>query len=195
VGRHAYNRFDDPASRYSVLYAGSTRLGCFLETLADFRKPPQRVIAGLEEIVYAESEPPSFGIVPASWLIPRRMGKALSAQRKYADIYSAEWLSHLRRTIEPELIALDLFMQAGQFDLSDLMTKNRLVSQRAAACVYEIGDFDGIYYQSRHGRDLDNWALFEPYGLFDTTCSELRAADADFKQALALLDLQFDYFS
>lgn len=28
--------------------------------------------------------------------------------------------------------------------------------------VYEK-DFSGIYYQSRYGNDLENWALFEPF--------------------------------
>jgi len=32
------NRFDDPDGIYRVLYASSSRLGCFLETLADIAR-------------------------------------------------------------------------------------------------------------------------------------------------------------
>jgi len=83
----------------------------------------------------------------------------------------------------------------GRFDLSDLISKNRGVSQKAASHIYAAGDFDGIFYQSRHGRDLDNWALFEPVRLNEASCSELCADDAAFQKALELLDLKFDPLS
>jgi hypothetical protein len=49
-----------------------------------------------------------------------------------------------------------------------------------------------VLHQSRHGRDLDNWALFEPFRLTDATDSELTATDLDFHKAMKRLDLQFD---
>jgi hypothetical protein len=122
------------------------------------------------------------------------MGKARVASKRCADIYASEWLSYLRREMEPELTAGGV-IQKGQFDLSDLMSKNRGVSQKASSYIYAAGDFDGIFYQSRHGRDLDNWALFEPVRLNEASCSELCADDAAFQKALELLDLKFDPLS
>jgi hypothetical protein len=43
------NRFDDPEKLYRVLYASAVRFGCFLETLARFRKDPS-LSAELSEI-------------------------------------------------------------------------------------------------------------------------------------------------
>ena len=43
------NRFGDPNGAYRVLYASSTRFGCFLETLARFR-PDIALYAELKEI-------------------------------------------------------------------------------------------------------------------------------------------------
>lgn len=43
------NRWDDPEGTYRVLYAGSSRFGTFLETLARFR-PDLAVVAELGEI-------------------------------------------------------------------------------------------------------------------------------------------------
>lgn len=45
--------------------------------------------------------------VPApvgSWLAARKIGSALPAGKRYAHIYSSEWLSHLRKELEPELV-------------------------------------------------------------------------------------------
>jgi hypothetical protein len=192
--RNSGNRFDDPDGFYGVLYASSIHVGCFVETLARFRKAPPKVIAEIQEIAHADADQTIFGTVPESWFSGRRMGRARVAKKRCADIYSSEWLSCLRREIEPELIASGV-IQKGQFDLSDLMSKNRRVSQKASSYVHATGDFDGIFYQSRHGRDLDNWALFEPVRLNETSCSELHSDDAAFQKALELLDLKFDPLS
>ena len=71
------------------------------------------------------------------------------------------------------------------------MSQNRSLTQKAATEIYKRG-FHGVYYQSRHGADLFNWALFEPFDLNDLSDSELDAADPDFQEALRLLDLKFD---
>jgi hypothetical protein len=185
------NRFDDSNGRYAVLYASSTPLGCFIETLARFRKAPPSLLAELNEIEGADADQPAFGTVPASWLSARRMGRAVVAKKRCADIYCSEWLSHLRRELESDLNAMITFSD-GQFDLSDLMSRNRRVSQRASTRIHDLGDFAGIYYQSRHGRDLYNWALFEPFALNGCSRSELRSDDSAFHKALELLDLTLD---
>ena len=122
------------------------------------------------------------------------MGRAAVLSKRCADIYSFEWLSHLRRELESDLSTLAA-SRNNEFDLSDLMSRNRQVSQNASTRINTAGDFRGIYYQSRHGRDLSNWALFEPFELDARSNSGLRSEDPAFQKALELLDLTFDPLS
>jgi hypothetical protein len=78
-----------------------------------------------------------------------------------------------------------------EFDLALLMSQRRELTQKAATVIYKLG-FDGVYYHSRHGADLFNWALFEPFALSDLSDEELDAADPNFQEALRRLDLRFD---
>ena len=68
------NRWDDPAGSYRVLYASSTRLGAFVETLAPFRVD-LAVIAGLQEID-APGEPTASGVLLRRWIEGRVIGEA-----------------------------------------------------------------------------------------------------------------------
>ncbi len=122
------------------------------------------------------------------------MGRATVAGKRCADIYRSEWLSYLRRELQSDLSA-PLVSKNSQFDLSDLMSKNRRVSQRVSTQIHAVGDFAGILYQSRHGRDLFNWALFEPFELDGCSSSKLHSDDPAFQKALELLDLAFDPLS
>ncbi len=94
-----------------------------------FRRPPPGIIAELQDIEDAETDPPVFGTVPASWLSGHRMGRSTVLRKQCADIYRSEWLSHLRRELEEELSALAA-SRNSEFDLSDLMSRNRQVSQK-----------------------------------------------------------------
>jgi len=165
-----------------------------VETLAPFRKPRAGIMAELREIDHAEEDQPAFGTVPGSWLSGRRMGRATATGKRCADIYRSEWLSHLRRELESDLSST-VVSQNIQLDLSDLMSKNRRVSQRASTRIHAVADFGGVYYQSRHGRDLFNWALFEPFELDGCSSSKLHSDDPAFQKALELLDLAFDPLS
>ena len=84
------NRFDDRNGEYRVLYASSVRLGCFLETLAHYR-PDLALYAELKEIEGEDDFVPA-GIVPREWFQGRLMGTA-TAQGRFADIASAEWIA------------------------------------------------------------------------------------------------------
>jgi hypothetical protein len=165
-----------------------------LETLARFRRPPaaDQIEAELAEITNADADHPSLGTVPSSWLTERRMGTAAIESGRYACVYSGEWLSYLRGAFEPELLRSGAIL-AGEmeFDLALLLSQNRSLTQRAATAIYALG-FDGIFYQSRHGADLFNWALFEPFNLKDPIEAEIPFTDPDFQEALRRLDLNFD---
>ena len=47
---------------------------------------------------------------------------------------------------------------------------------------------DGIYYRSRYGHDLENWALFEPFEISSPKAPlEIRLDDVDLQEACRLL--------
>lgn len=175
-----------------MLYASSSPLGCFVETLARYRKPPnfQDLLSALEQIENAPNEQPSFGTVPISWLDRRLLGQAVPKRKRFADAYSAEWLSYLRRALEPGLMALRIDT-TQDFDLSQIASQNRTLTQQIATVVYQLG-YDGVYYSSRHGRNLHNWALFEPFELEYAPPILLAPDHPDLILALRLLNLSLD---
>lgn len=152
------NRFDDPEGYYRVIYAASQKLSCFLETLARFR-PNMSLLAELNEI---EGEDDFFqlGTVPAEWCDERLLGSA-HVEGNYADIYGAEWIAYLRHRLAEECLRLGL----DDLDASVLQrSAPRRLTQLASLEAWSK-KFDGVYYRSRHGHDLENWALFEPFHL------------------------------
>jgi hypothetical protein len=56
---------------------------------------------------------------------------------------------------------------------------------------YQFG-YDGIYYPSRHGHDLFNWALFEPFDLQFVSAREVNTDNLDLTTALEHLALRLD---
>ena len=182
------NRFDDAEGRFRVLYAASSPLACYLETLARYRRPPEaeQLLSVLSSIKNAPDDYTPPATVPASWLPTRSLGMALLTKRRFANVYSSEWLAYIRRNLEP---MFSVRRTDGQdFDLALLLSQRRALTRRIATLVYHLG-YDGIYYQSRHGADLFNWALFEPFELASQTVLDLHTGDPDLLEALKRLNL------
>ncbi len=186
------NRFDDFDGYFRVLYAASSPLACFMETLARYRTPLdlESLKAAFDQIENAPGEQPPFGKVPMTWLRTRMLGQAISKRKRFADVYRAEWLAYLRRHLEPGLMAKRVGA-TQDFDLAVLMSQDRKLTQQVATIAYQL-DFDGIYYQSRHGSNLGNWALFEPFELDSVQSVSVTADDTSFQAALRLLNLKLD---
>lgn len=178
------NRFDDPDALYRVLYASSQRVGCFLETLGRFRVD-LKLLAELAEIEGEDDYCP-LGEVPLEWVERRVMGVA-TARGEYADICSSEWISRLRIVLAGHL---------GKFGLDDLdasalqMTAPRDVTQLVSRIVFSNG-LAGIYYRSKYGHDVENWALFEPFQINVQDPETIRPDDPDLQRALQLHGLKF----
>ncbi|MFL6443150.1 MAG: RES family NAD+ phosphorylase [Candidatus Sulfotelmatobacter sp.] len=177
------NRFDDPEGYYRVIYASSQKLSCFLETLARFRADLS-LLAELNEIE-GENDFFPLGTVPREWCDERLIGSA-HAEGNYADTYGAEWIAYLRHRLAGECLRLGL----NDVDASLLQrSAPRRLTQLAALEARRQG-FDGIYYRSRHGHDLENWALFEPFRISPTTSQPVAADDQTFMEALRILELR-----
>jgi hypothetical protein len=180
------NRFDDPQGNYRVLYAATQRVSCFVETLARFR-PDLSLIAELQAIAGEDDFVP-LGTVPSNWCEPRMMGEA-TVTGTYADIYGAGWVSRLRHELASDCVAL------GIKDLDDSVLQQgepRRLTQLASLKVNEAG-LDGIYYRSRYGHDLENWALFEPLKISSPEVPvAIRPDDDDLREACRLLGLKIE---
>ena len=179
------NRFDDPDGYYRVLYASSQRLGCFMETLARFR-PDLSLLAELNSIEGPDDYFP-LGVVPRDWLAVRTMGTA-NVDGEFADIYAAQWVSYLRSSLAAE--ALGLGMQ--DIDVSALlMAEPRRITQLASREAYRMSAA-GIFYRSRYGQSLENWALFEPVSLQNEECQIVATDDPDLREALLLHAIELE---
>ena len=178
------NRFDEPTGYYRVLYASSQRLSCFIETLAHFRADLS-LLAELDEIAGEDDYVP-LGHVPSEWCGERRLGTC-TAHGSYADFYSAYWVGRLRQTLASECLKLGL----EDLDVAILQQgKPRRLTQLSSLEVYKAG-FNGIFYRSRYGHDLENWALFEPFQISEKSESEsIRLDDPDLLAACEILRIQ-----
>lgn len=178
------NRFDDPESDYRVLYAASQEVSCYVETLARFR-PDLTLLAELEEIEGDDDFLP-IGEVPLSWCENRVIGTA-AADGNYADIYALEWISLLRRKLVSDCLRLGLRdLDAAALQNSSPRTLTQLVSR----IVYDMG-LAGVYYRSRYGHNLENWALFEPCRISRTRSKKVAADDLALEEAMEILGLKF----
>lgn len=177
------NRFDDTLSEYRVLYASSQRLGCFLETLARFRADLS--LAAELAAIEGDDDYYPLGNVPPEWISARLIGSAVHAG-SFADIYSAEWLGEMRRNLASLCVELGI----PDLDLSAMhRTSPRKLTQAVSRMARERS-FDGILYQSKFGRDIHNWALFEPFQLAHQDSGCFSCCDPELLAALTIHSLR-----
>jgi RES domain len=177
------NRFDDPEGYYRVLYASSQKLSCFLETLARYRTDLS-LLAELNEIE-GENDYFPLGSVPRDWCEDRLLGSA-HAEGNYADIYAAEWIALLRHRLAGECVRLGI----EELDASVLQRHAPRRITQLASLEARRKNFDGVYYRSRYGHDLENWALFEPFRILLTSSEAIGLGDSTFQEALRILELK-----
>ena len=183
------NRFDDPTGVYRVLYASSQRLGCFIETLARFRVDVS-FVADLALMENGEDDFTAFGAVRRAWLKGRCIGSA-KVEGEYADIYALEWVSHLRTALAEVAVKLGF----EDIDLSSLeRAEPRRLTQQAGRVAFELG-FAGVFYHSRYGHSIENWAIFEDWTIPDRfpihqpKSRKVAEDDPDLREALRILGL------
>lgn len=198
------NRFDDPEhgkedpepDLFRVVYCASSRTGAFGETIAGFRKS-LGLLSGLRGIEDDGPLDPELegGLLPEEWRLNRRIGGTrLDGSLRFADLESPRAATLLRREMATLLTELGL----DDLDFSDLMGRERRVTQNAARCVYKATDeadrpvFDGIRYASRLGPGWELWAVFadrlvhEPEDTYQT----ISRNDPDLREAAEVLDIK-----
>jgi len=99
--------------------------------------------------------------VPIEWVEKRILGLA-ATDKDYADVCSSEWISRLLKSLAIHLKKWGV----EEFDASVLQrTALRILTQSVSRIVFD-GGFAGIYYRSKYGHDIENWALFEPFQIW-----------------------------
>ncbi len=195
-------RWDDPNGGFRVLYASTQRLTAFVEALAAFRPDP-KVLREYESIPAdpATERRATPGTLPASWCQDRVVatGVVCNLEGEFVTIGASESLRALRRSFASVGETLD-----GDYDLdaaSIRLSIPRALTQKLALIVATARDergqpYSGIHYASKHGDDLENWAIFERPSMNGAApiVSIGRAAiepdDPDFQEALRLLGLR-----
>lgn len=200
------NRFDDPEhgrgdpepGLFRVIYCASSRTGAFGETIARFRKSLS-LLSRLREIEDDEPLDPELegGWLPEEWRLNRRIGATrLDESLRFADLESPRAATLLRGEMAPLLTELGL----DDLDFSDLIGRERRVTQNAARRIYKatdetgVPDFAGIRYASRLNPGWELWAIFtdrmvhEPAALYQRISRE----DPDLLKAAEILDIEIE---
>ncbi|MET1087121.1 MAG: RES domain-containing protein [Arthrobacter sp.] len=157
-------RWDDLHGNFRTIYAGSSLLACRLEVLAHFRKD-SRLSMELDEIVEDDEDnvlhpTTAPGQVPREWFEVRTAASAELSGR-----YCAVTASGSVAALYPHFIGLALSLGLADFDTAALKDdRPRRLPQAVASWLYEMTDFDGVTFASRHGDDLQLWAIFERPG-------------------------------
>lgn len=153
-------RWDDHSGVFRSVYAGSTLLGCLLEVLAHFRPDPV-LAAELEAIADEDTYPTArAGSVPYSWLEPREAASA-TLRGTFCDVTATESIAALR----PAFIGLIHQLGQPDFDVAALRrARPRELTQRVATHLHATTDVAGVRFASRHGDEIELWAIFERAG-------------------------------
>ena len=158
-------RWDDPRGSFRSTYAARDLLACLLEVLAGFRPDPllEQDLAGIDEEPedgdYPSQRP---GVVPQDWLSNWEASSA-TLSGIYCAVTDRASLATLRTGFLPAALGYGLAdLDAGVLRLS----APRALTQQIAAWLYDLHDgsqdlFDGVQFDSRHGDDLTQWAVFE----------------------------------
>lgn len=156
-----HGRWDDRQGDFRTVYASSTLQACLLEVLADFRPDPA-VMLDLDDIAESRDDavmhPTAIaGELDHSWLESRAAASGFLTGR-FCVVTTAESVATLR----PRFIAQALSLGLSDFDAAALKDgRLRTLTQSVATHLYASTDVDGVNFVSRHGDDLELWAVFE----------------------------------
>jgi hypothetical protein len=123
--------------------------------------------------------------VPREWCDQRLLGFAF-VEGNYADLYAAEWIALLRHRLAGECLQLGL----SDLDASVLQRHAPRRITQLASLEVRRHNFDGIYYRSRYGHDLEDRALFEPFRIRRATSQALSSDEPTFVEALRISGLK-----
>jgi hypothetical protein len=173
----------------------------FLETLAHFRADPA-VVAEYETIEALDGDeqttPP--GLVPTAWCRGRLITKGVATEVRgsFVLIGAAATIAELRQHFAARAVSYGL----PDLDAATIrMTAPRAFTQEISTFIEGQRDdtgepYAGIHYLSKHGDDLENWAIFEMESMagqspvLSVERETVDPEDGDLVQALRMLGLR-----
>jgi len=158
-------RWDDVYGRYRVLYASSQRLGAFVESLAQFRADPH-VVAEYANIEGVDDDGVlAPGVLPRAWCSERVItrGVATEVVGSFVVVGAARTIATLREAFASLVLQHGLDdLDAAVIRLSAPRAFTQPLSSYFEAQIDDSGQaYAGIYFLSKHGDDIENWAIFE----------------------------------
>jgi hypothetical protein len=158
-------RWDDVYGRYRALYASSQRLGAFVESLAQFRAAPH-IVAEYENIDgMHDDQAKAPGVVPQAWCSERVITKGIPSEVKGSFIAAgaAQTIATLRQAFASRVLHHGIDdLDASAIRLTAPRAFTQELSSYFEAQIDPNGHaYAGIYFLSKHGDDLENWAIFE----------------------------------
>ena len=146
-----------------MLYGASQRLAPFVETLARFRPsfPVQAVASTIRGPVGNSAVQPGE-VRAADWVLSRSIGTA-RVGGAFADVGHSTSLAFLREQMAARLT----HYRVEELDAAAIrQTAPRRFTQEISRLVFEVGmsagePIAGLYYRSKWGDELENWAVFE----------------------------------
>jgi hypothetical protein len=215
--RPPVNRFDDigpilgipRAEWFQTVYAATTLESALGELLA-FRRLSVHASSAVVDIERQLSESdrssdesidpayPNRGTVPARWRNEKQNSAATIADARFINVSHPGTLSFLRSEFVSEFLHRTSSPEHDRdFDLSDVMSRNRRLTQHLARYLHDLpreafGDLKdgeeiaGIRYLSRHSPEWECWALFADRIEGRLAIGESRPIEADDSDLLAV---------
>jgi hypothetical protein len=183
-------RWDDPHREYRVLYVARERRTVFLETMAHFEADP-----GIEAewaLIDGVDDSLAPGQLPREWIERRVLGTA-HLSGLFAVATASRSLAWFRRFLGDFARSYGVgYIDAAAIQLSAPRQLTQAISRLIRECVTGAApQFRGVAYPSRHGTELQCWAVFELADTLTRRASEaLTPDDADFQAALQHFSLE-----
>jgi hypothetical protein len=192
-------RWDDLHGNFRTIYAGSSLLACLLEVLAGFRKDA-RLSVELDEIVQDDEDQVLHPTLPPGQVSKEWLDERAAASAELSGRYCAVTASGSVAALYPHFIGLALSLGLADFDAAALKdARPRRLTQAVAAWLYEMTDFDGVTFSSRHGDGLRLWAIFErpddppiTPSIQNVMVEDLQHDSPEISKAFLLLGLQWE---
>lgn len=158
-------RWDDPQALFRTVYAASSPRAAFVEILAQFR-PDHGLdddLAGIDGNPEDDDFPSCApGVVSTDWVRRRRVGFA-RVNGRFVDIGHSSTIAELR----PVFLSAALAHGLQDFDAAAVRVHaprafTQLISRHLYRQLLDDGALaSGVAFASRHGDDLQLWAVYE----------------------------------
>lgn len=161
---HDLGRWDAPEADFGTLYAATTEVGAFIETLPYYRRS-QDFLAALRRETSEDEPDPGLDLDLATDEIKedyfqRVLGRAsLSGDWRFVDVDHARTHAELNKEL-PRLLAEH---NLREFDRHVVMHADRRITRAIAGHLHAAAgpDVIGLRYESSRHRGIECWAIWE----------------------------------